>query len=144
MSPFEVNRAWYLPKELNEADVERMRSAAKQFLGTQDFTSYMAQGSKIVDPIRTVTRSELTKEGDLILYRIAADGFLYHMVRIIVGTLVEVALGRLDPSEIPEITNSRNRERAGLTAPACGLYLNRVFYSSQKINRQSFDKPSIP
>lgn len=131
MSPFETDRAAHIPTEIDETALERMKTAAGFFLGTHDFTAYMAQGSKITDPIRTVTKSDICREGDLILYRIAANGFLYHMVRIIVGTLLEVAQGRIEPEEIPAITESRDRCRAGATAPACGLYLDRVEYSAE-------------
>ena len=93
----------------------------------------MAQGSKITDPVRTVFLSRIEREGDLLLYRVRANGFLYHMVRILTGTLVEVAQGKIQPSEIPAITESRDRSRAGLTMPACGLYLNRVFYTDPEI-----------
>lgn len=140
MSPFETDRAWHLPQKIGADDFERMCVAAAAFPGTRDFSAFMAQGSKITDPVRTVTDSELTREGDLILYRVRANGFLYHMVRIMVGTLVDVALGRLEPEAIPGIIEGRDRALAGPTAPACGLYLNRVFYSSQKIHKDSFDK----
>lgn len=136
MSPFEVGRAAHEPREIDGEALLRMQEAAKFFLGTHDFAAYMAQGSKVVDTVRTVTRSEVRKNGDLILYRVAANGFLYHMVRIIVGTLLEVGAGRIDPKEIPAITQSRDRSRAGPTAPAHGLYLNRVIYPPEifKIN----------
>ena len=132
MSPFEVDRAYHFPKEINDAALERMQEAAKHFLGTQDFSAYMAQGSKVVDAVRTVTKSEVSREGNLVLYRIAANGFLYNMVRIIVGTLLDVALGKIEPNEIPKITNSLDRKQAGSTAPDCGLYLNHVIYPFSK------------
>lgn len=132
MSPFEVDRACHFPKEIDDAALERMREAAKHFLGTQDFSAYMAQGSKVVDTVRTVTKSEVSREGNLVLYRIAANGFLYNMVRIIVGTLLDVALGKIEPNEIPKITKSLDRKQAGSTAPACGLYLNHVIYPFSK------------
>ena len=128
MSPFEVGRAAHEPKEIDDEALSRMREAANCFLGTHDFAAYMAQGSKVVDTVRTVTRSEVERRGDMIFYRVAANGFLYHMVRIIVGTLLDVANGKIDPKDIPAITQSRDRSRAGPTAPAHGLYLNRVIY----------------
>ena len=129
MDPFEVGRAAHLPVRVEEDDLRRMQAAAEAFRGTHDFSAYMAQGSKITDPVRTVLLSRVEREGDLILFRVRADGFLYNMVRILAGTLVEVAQGKILPSEIPAITESRDRSRAGLTMPACGLYLNRVFYT---------------
>ena len=128
MDPFEVGRAAHLPVRLTETDLQRMQQAADAFCGTHDFSAYMAQGSKITDPVRTIRLSEVKREGDLILFRVRADGFLYNMVRILAGTLVEVGEGKINPTEIPFITESRDRSRAGLTMPACGLYLNRVFY----------------
>ena len=130
-SPFEVGRAWHLPQEIDRAAFGRMETAAQAFLGEHDFSAFMAQGSKVTDPVRTVSRVGLSREGDLILFRVAANGFLYNMVRIMAGTLVDVAQGRIDPGAIPAIIASRDRGLAGQTAPACGLYLDRVTYSSQ-------------
>jgi tRNA pseudouridine38-40 synthase len=117
-----------LPREINEEKLERMNSAAKYFLGKMDFSSFMAEGSDVADTVRNVTSLTIEKTGDLIEIKIRADGFLYNMVRIIVGTLTEVAFGRFAPEDIPEIIASCDRKRAGMTAPAEGLYLNRVFY----------------
>ena len=88
----------------------------------------MASGSKIKDATRTIFESEITKNGDIIEYRVSADGFLYNMVRIIVGTLIEVGLGKRDPDSITDIILSKDRKKAGKTAPPEGLYLNKVFY----------------
>lgn len=130
-SPFEEHRACHVPKHITDADLERMQEAAKAFLGTQDFTSYMAQGSKITDAVRTVSLSEVTREGDAVIYRVRANGFLYHMVRILAGTLLAVAEGKLSPDEIPHITAARDRSLAGITMPSDGLYLNRVIYPKE-------------
>ncbi|MBE6634111.1 MAG: tRNA pseudouridine(38-40) synthase TruA [Ruminococcaceae bacterium] len=127
-SPLEEGRAFHVPKRFSEEDLERMRRAAAYLVGTHDFSAYMAQGSKIVDTVRTVFHSDLERSGDLILYRVRANGFLYNMVRILAGTLLEVGEGKLAPEEIPAITASCDRRRAGSTAPAHGLYLNRVIY----------------
>ena len=88
----------------------------------------MSEGSDIKDTHRTVKYLEISRDGDMIDIRIAADGFLYNMVRIIVGTLCDVAAGRIAPDDIPEIIASCDRSRAGITAPPEGLYLNRVVY----------------
>ena len=101
---------------------------AKLFCGTWDFASYMAADSKITDSVRTVYEAEVRRNGDVVEFRICADGFLYHMVRILTGTLIAVAEGKLKPEEIPSVTASRDRRRAGITAPAEGLFLNRVVY----------------
>ena len=78
--------------------------------------------------MRDVKYISIERSGDLIEIRICADGFLYNMVRIIVGTLIEVAYGRILPSELPSIIESLDRKKAGPTAPACGLFLNKVNY----------------
>lgn len=122
---FLAGRVWFYPKKL---DVEKMKSAAEKFLGKHDFSAFMAQGSKITDCERTVFKSEITEDGDMITFRVEADGFLYNMVRIMVGTLVDVGTGRFSPDDILQIIESKDRSRAGTTAPAEGLYLNNVKY----------------
>ena len=127
-SPFEEGRSCHIPRPITDCDLARMQEAAAYFVGTHDFSAYMASGSKITDPVRTVFGSVLERQGDVILYRVRANGFLYHMVRILAGTLLAVAEGRLEPDDIPVVTASRDRSRAGITMPAEGLYLNRVVY----------------
>ncbi len=127
-SPFEEGRAAHVPKHLGDEALERMNRAAAQFCGTHDFAAYMAQGSSVKSTVRTVTRAEVFREGNVIVYRVAANGFLYNMVRIMAGTVLAVGQGRLEPEDIPAITESRDRSNAGSTMPACGLYLNRVIY----------------
>ena len=127
-SPFEENRAAHVPKPLSEEDVARMDAAAKTLCGTKNFCAYMAQGSSVKSTVRTVVRAEVTKRGDVIEFRIAANGFLYNMVRILAGTLLSVGQGRLSVAEFEAVTASCNRAMAGTTMPACGLYLNRVIY----------------
>ena len=129
MSPFEEGRAYHLPQEVTDDDLKRVQLAASHLIGMHDFTAFMAQGSDVVNPVRTVSFADFQRDGDRLLFRIRADGFLYNMVRIIVGTLIEVALGKTDPTSIPGILESKDRSRAGFTAPAQGLYLDRVFYN---------------
>ena len=126
--PFEFGRAWFLPREIDEQRLSKMRVAASHFIGRRDFSTFMAEGSDVEDTVRHVMSLTIDKTEDLIEIRISADGFLYNMVRIIVGTLIEVAYGRIDPDEIPQIIESCDRKRAGMTAPAEGLYLNHVIY----------------
>lgn len=128
-NPFLLDRAWLCTKKLTEADLVRMNEAAKTWIGTHDFASYMAAGSKIVDSTRTIYDATITRDADgCLIFRVSANGFLYHMVRILVGTLMDVGYGRLTPEDICAITEAHDRTRAGQTAPACGLYLNRVVY----------------
>lgn len=125
-SPFLENRAWHRP---GEYEIEKMNAAASRFVGTHDFSSFMAAGSRIADCTRTVFFAHW-EMGETLDFTVSANGFLYHMVRIFVGTLV---LPRVwdDPTEIDRILAERNRCAAGPTAPACGLYLHKVTYPSE-------------
>jgi len=122
--PFLSGRAWLYSGEL---DVERMKRAAKEFVGKHDFRAFMATGSKIEDTVRTVFSAEVETEGDTLVFKVCADGFLYNMVRIMMGTLVDIGRGKIDLS-VTEIIESLDRNRAGVTAPPHGLYLWRVDY----------------
>lgn len=126
--PFLHDRVWHLPRILDESMLARMREAAAHFIGTHDFTSFMAEGADVTSTVRTVTSFTVERCEDVLSFRVRADGFLYNMVRIMVGTLTEVAFGRIAPDAIPSILCARDRSRAGMTAPAAGLYLDRVFY----------------
>ncbi len=126
--PFLLGRAWHFPKPLHPDALTLMRAAAKAFVGKHDFSGFMAKGSDVADTVRTVKYLEIDAEGELIRVRIAADGFLYNMVRIIVGTLVEVGLSKIDPADMAGIIASCDRSRAGMTAPPEGLYLNKVVF----------------
>ena len=127
-SPFEYGRSWHIPKSLTDADVQKMNLAAKSFVGEHDFRTFMAQGSKVESTVRNVIYAEIEKTNDIITFRVAADGFLYNMVRIMTGTLVDVGRGRFSPDEIKSMIASLDRSSAGMTAPAHGLYLNKVVY----------------
>ena len=126
--PFETNRAWFLPRLISDEGIERMRTAASYIIGEHDFSAFMAAGSDTQDTVRNVDYISIEKDGDIISLKIHANGFLYNMVRIITGTLAEVAFGRFEPKYIKDIIDSKDRALAGMTAPACGLYLNRVDY----------------
>lgn len=127
--PFYENRAWFIPGVVfDDNAVRKMDLAAAQLVGRHDFSSFMAAGSKITDPVRTVTEARVTLCGDTVLLEISADGFLYNMVRIIAGTLVGVGRGRIAVCGIPEIIAAHDRSRAGVTAPPHGLYLHDVKY----------------
>lgn len=126
--PFLEGRAWHCPKLIDDAALDAMQKAAACFVGKKDFTSFMAADSTVKDTVREVYSAEVSKEGDVITFRVSADGFLYNMVRIFAGTLVEVAYGKLSPEDIPRIIEARDRRLAGSTAPPEGLYLNRVVY----------------
>lgn len=124
-NPFLTERAMFYPKPL---DVNLMNEAARCFLGKHNFASFMSSGSKITDTIRRIDTSRVEREGDKIIFTIAGNGFLYNMVRIMAGTLIEAGDGKIAPNDVSEIIRACNRKKAGATAPSCGLYLNRVFY----------------
>ena len=126
--PFEYGRAWFIARPITDDEIEKMRMAARYFIGKQDFSSFMAEGSDVTDTVRCVTNLSIEKKDNLIEIKISADGFLYNMVRIIVGTLIEVAFGRMSPDEVKGVIASHDRSMAGMTAPPEGLYLNRVSY----------------
>lgn len=116
---------WHQPKPL---DLGAMNNAARHCLGTHDFASFQAAGSEVVNTVRTIRHLYCRRRGDLLTITCIGDGFLYNMVRIITGTLIEAGLGRLNPSGMTEIIAARTREAAGPTAPAQGLVLERVLY----------------
>lgn len=123
--PFLDGLVFHYPRPL---DLAKMREAAEAIVGTHDFSAFCAAASDVQDKVRTIRSLELRREGDLVILAIEGDGFLYNMVRIIAGTLIGVSEGRYSPDEILSILASRDRARAGSTAPACGLYLTRVYY----------------
>lgn len=109
-------------------DFDKMTLAAKDTLGEHDFSAFMTAGSKIESTVRTVTRSEWTRDGNLFYYYVSANGFLYNMVRILVGTMLEIGSGNLPVTAISHALETKNRLDAGPTAPAHGLMLMRVVY----------------
>lgn len=127
-NPFYADRSWHYPRGLDDAAIVRMNEGAARLVGRHDFASYMASGSDIEDTVRRIFEAEVTRNGDFVEFRVSADGFLYNMVRILTGTLIAIAEGKISPEDIDGITAARDRKRAGVTAPAKGLYLNRVVY----------------
>jgi tRNA pseudouridine38-40 synthase len=119
------NRAIHVPVGLDE---QKMLSAAQFLLGKHDFTSFRASGSTVKTTERTIYSVSLKRSDDLIEFEIQGDGFLYNMVRIIVGTLIQIGSGKLEVSDMPHIIEAKDRRKAGLTAPAQGLYLIEVYY----------------
>lgn len=111
-----------------DLDIDAMRKAAKYFIGKKDFRSFQATDKKATNPIRSIKRLDIVKDFHIIRIYIQADGFLYNMVRNIVGTLIDVGRGRIRPEAVKEILSKRHRPAAGQTAPAKGLCLLKVFY----------------
>ncbi len=124
-SPFWRRYAWHIARPL---DRDAMQAAAAHLLGEHDFTSFQAAGCDADHPVRRVLRSEITAADQLITYTIEATAFLRHMVRNIIGTLVEVGSGERAAADLPRLLAARDRKSAGPTAPACGLCLTQVKY----------------
>ena len=109
-------------------NVEKMKEAAKYIVGEHDFASFCSSGSQVESTVRTVYRLEVDKNDDVISIIISGNGFLYNMVRIIVGTLIKVGLGVYPPEYVKEIIEAKDRNAAGPKAPACGLMLVNIDY----------------
>jgi tRNA pseudouridine38-40 synthase len=124
-SPLRAGRLWHVPYPLR---VSRMRMAARHFTGRQDFSSFRSAGCTARCPVRTLRRLTLRRRRDVLDMELEADGFLRHMVRNIAGTLVDVGRGRIPHTCLPDILAARDRSRAGMTAPAHGLFLVTVNY----------------
>lgn len=129
-NPF-INRYSYHYKYPLDADF--LNSQAKQLVGRHDFSAFCAAGASTFDNVRTVTRVEVVRRGDEVLMYFEADGFLYNMVRIMVGTLLDISRGKIAKDSIDSIILSCDRDRAGATAPAQGLCLECVFYAEDKL-----------
>lgn len=114
-------------------DVQMLDRAAQAYVGKHDFTSFCTLDKRERGNMeRTVNRFEVKRDHALVTMTVEADGFLYNMVRIMVGTLLRIAQGKFAPECIPSIIQARDRSKAGPTAQPCGLYLNRVFYEEMK------------
>lgn len=124
-NPFLEGYALHYPYSL---DASLLHHACQGFLGQHDFSAFCSLGSGVEDHIRTVHLCEVSRDGSLVLFRTRADGYLYNMVRIMTGTLLRIAQGKIAPDAIPSIIASQNRKEAGPTAPPWALYLNKVFY----------------
>lgn len=124
-NPFLYNYALHYKYPLDEKFLD---SQAKQFIGTHDFSSFCAAGSSVEDTVRTVVNASVERNGDEVIFRVEANGFLYNMVRIMTGTLIDISRGRIPENSVPQIIEAKNRFAAGYTAPARGLYLNKIHY----------------
>ena len=119
------NLEYHFPIKL---DVEAMKKAAKFFEGEHDFKAFKASGTSSKSSVRKIYKAEVLENNDRIFIELTGNGFLYNMVRIISGTLLDVGLGKIKPDEIQAIIEAKNREKAGRTLPAHGLYLVNVKY----------------
>jgi tRNA pseudouridine38-40 synthase len=130
MNPLLRHTAWHVPRPL---DLEAMRAGAKRFVGKHDFKSFAtSRNYEMESTIRTLTRCEIKRSGPRLTFIIEGDGFLYRMCRGIVGTLVQIGLGKFPADHIRQMLAKRDRRVAGMTAPAHGLVLWKVYYSPQR------------
>jgi tRNA pseudouridine38-40 synthase len=126
-SPIREGRAYRVPNPLN---IDNMNQAARTLIGQHDFASFAnGDGSWLESTVRTVSRADVTRDGEIVTFRMAANSFLPHQVRTTVGTLIRVGLGRMNLEQFRSIIEARLPGTAGPTAPACGLCLDRVNYS---------------
>lgn len=124
-NPFLYNYSLHYKYPLDE---EFLSQQAKAFIGRHHFDSFCAAGSSVEDTERTVMNACVEREGDMVIFKVEADGFLYNMVRIMTGTLIDISRKKIPADSIEQIILSKNRSAAGYTAPARGLYLNKIHY----------------
>jgi tRNA pseudouridine38-40 synthase len=122
--PINRNYSYHVKYDL---DIDKMKNEIKYLIGEHDFKAFMSSGSSVQTTVRTIYDVSIEKQGDLIILEIEGNGFLYNMVRIIVGTLIDIGRGKISTS-LKDIINSKDRNRAGYTSPACGLFLKKVYY----------------
>jgi len=128
--PFYVNRAWFYPKHLDE---KIMQETASKFVGTHDFAAVRSVGTDVKSTVRTVYYYDVERQGDLIMLRVCANGFLYNMARAMAGTVVYAAEGKISPDQIEQILLDGNRTAAGPTVPPGGLYMTQLWYDDGKV-----------
>jgi tRNA pseudouridine38-40 synthase len=124
-SPLLAGQSWHIPYPLSR---NRMQRAARDLTGERDFSSFQSSGCAARSPVRILSRLELRSRGDSLDIELEANGFLRHMVRNIVGTLVDVGRGKIPPDSMPQVLASGDRARAGRKAPPQGLFLVSVHY----------------
>lgn len=123
--PFLVGRSWLFQRKLN---MEAMQQAAELLLGYEDFESFSKTNTQVKTFLCRISRAKWEQEEGLLKFEITADRFLRNMVRAIVGTLVEVGLGKISPNDFADIIESKDRSQAGYSVPACGLFLTDIQY----------------
>lgn len=123
------NLTYHISQRLN---VAKMQEAIQYFIGELDFKAFKASGTSSKSSVRTIFDAKVEKEHDKVIISLTGSGFLYNMVRIISGTLVEVGLGKIKPEEIKQIIEGKDRTKAGKTLPPQGLYLVNVGYNDEK------------
>ena len=128
--PFSTDLALHYRRKF---DTEKAKNAAECLIGTHDFASFCADCTNVSTTVRTIYSLDIENNGDSVIMLVKGDGFLYNMIRIITGTLLDINEGRIPPDSLPDILAAKDRLKAGRTAMAHGLYLNRVFYSMEEM-----------
>lgn len=127
-NPFLIGKALHHPIRIDE---DLLDAESKAFIGCHDFSAFCASGTEVQDKKRTISDFSVKREGDLVVFTVRGDGFLYNMVRIMVGTLLDINNGKIPENTLSDIILSKDRVRAGITAKPDGLYLNKVFYDTE-------------
>lgn len=129
-NPFLQNMAWHYNRGI---DLNLINEALPYIIGKHDFSSFCAMGAKPGDKTRTIYESDVKLKDGLLEFRFYGDGFLYNMVRILVGTMIFVSEKKIKPCDLPYIIEAKDRSEAGKTSPAHGLYLNKVVYNQEAV-----------
>lgn len=129
-NPFTNKYALFFHRKIDE---KVLNSEAQAFVGTYDYSAFCSSGCSVESKVRKIYSAKVERDGDFVIFKVIGEGFLYNMVRIMVGTLLDISDGKIEKGTIKEIILSKNREKAGKTAPAEGLYLNRVFYEEGEL-----------
>ncbi|MCD7797563.1 MAG: tRNA pseudouridine(38-40) synthase TruA [Clostridiales bacterium] len=125
--PFLANYSYFYKYPI---DADYLNEQAQAFVGTYDYSGFCSVKSKVMNTVRTVKSFSVARDGDMVIFKVEADGFLYNMVRIMVETLLFVSEGKIKKDTLKDIILSKDRKKAGKTAPPQGLYLNKVNYQS--------------
>ena len=134
-SPFSKDLSWHSAYPL---DIPEMQKALKYFIGTHDFTSFMATGSDVKSTVRTIKRAQIRIMNNYLVMDYIGDGFLKHQVRIVSGTLAAVGRGRIKADDIPDIIAAKDRNKAETTLPGKGLYLYKLFSTEEEMDSYKF------
>jgi tRNA pseudouridine38-40 synthase len=133
IDPFRKDTSYFIPYKL---DIDKILRSKDYFIGEHDFQAFMATGSSVQSTVRKIFKINMTSKDNLISFNITGNGFLYNMVRIIIGTLIDVGRGKIEENTIENIILSRDRKFAGHTAKAEGLFLKKVYYNQKDLEKE--------
>jgi tRNA pseudouridine38-40 synthase len=133
IDPFRKDTSYFIPYKL---DIDKILRSKDYFIGEHDFQAFMATGSSVQSTVRKIFKINMTSKDNLISFNITGNGFLYNMVRIIIGTLIDVGRGKIEENTIENIILSRDRKFSGHTAKAEGLFLKKVYYNQKDLEKE--------